>query len=81
MTLLFYYYYYFRECRPQTPGQQTVGYFGGHGVSKPSQQPGVPEEIPCEGTAEIALETERAAATKWPEHLKGCVEAEGGHFE
>jgi len=31
--------------------------------------------------AEIPLETVRAAIAEWPEHLKACVEAEGGHFE
>ena len=32
-------------------------------------------------TAEIPLETVRAAIADWPEHLKACVGAEGGHFE
>jgi len=27
-----------------------VGCFGGHSVAKVSQQPGEPEEIPCEGS-------------------------------
>jgi hypothetical protein len=31
--------------------------------------------------AEIPLETVRAALADWPERLKACVEAEGGHFE
>jgi hypothetical protein len=31
--------------------------------------------------AEIPLETKRAVTANWPEHLKACVEAEGGHFE
>jgi hypothetical protein len=31
--------------------------------------------------AEIPLETVSAAIAKWPERLKACVEAEGGHFE
>ena len=30
---------------------------------------------------EIPLETERAATAEWPERLKACVEAQGGHFE
>jgi len=30
--------------------------------------------------AEIPLET-RAAIAEWPERLKGCVGAEGSHFE
>ena len=30
--------------------------------------------------AEIPLET-RAVIAEWPEHLKACIEAEGGHFE
>ena len=31
--------------------------------------------------AEIPLETVRAAIAEWPEHLKACIGAEGGHFE
>jgi len=31
--------------------------------------------------AEIPLETVRAVITEWPEHLKACIEAEGGQFE
>jgi hypothetical protein len=31
--------------------------------------------------AEIPLETVRATIAEWPECLKACVEAEGGHFE
>jgi len=31
--------------------------------------------------AEIPLQTVRAAIEEWPESLKACVEAEGGHFE
>jgi hypothetical protein len=31
--------------------------------------------------AEIPLETVHAAIAEWPERLKACVEAEGGHFE
>jgi hypothetical protein len=31
--------------------------------------------------AEITLEMERAATAEWPERLKACVEALGGHFE
>ena len=50
-----------------------MGRFGGHGLLKVSQQPGQSEEIP--------LETVRGAIAEWPEHLKACVEAEGGHFE
>jgi hypothetical protein len=30
---------------------------------------------------EIPLETERAATAEWPDCLKACVEALGGHFE
>jgi len=30
---------------------------------------------------EIPLEKVHAAIAEWPEHLKACVEAEGGHFE
>jgi len=32
-------------------------------------------------TADIRLETVRAAIAEWPERLKACVGAEGGHFE
>ena len=38
------------ESRPQPPGIQTVGCFGGHGLPKASQQPGQPEEIPRESS-------------------------------
>jgi hypothetical protein len=31
--------------------------------------------------AEIPLQTVRAAIAEWPERLKACVEAEGGHFD
>jgi hypothetical protein len=31
--------------------------------------------------AEIPLEMVRAVIAEWPECLKACVEAEGGHFE
>jgi len=31
--------------------------------------------------AEILLEKVRAVIAVWPERLKACVEAEGGHFE
>jgi hypothetical protein len=31
--------------------------------------------------AEIHQETVSAAIAVWPERLKACVEAEGGHFE
>jgi hypothetical protein len=31
--------------------------------------------------AETSLETVRAAIAEWPERLKVCVGAEGGHFE
>ena len=31
--------------------------------------------------AVIPLEMEHAATAAWPERLKACVEAEGGHFE
>jgi hypothetical protein len=31
--------------------------------------------------AEVTLETVRAAKAEWPERLKACVGAEGGHVE
>jgi hypothetical protein len=31
--------------------------------------------------AEIPLKTVRAAIVEWPEHLKACIGAEGGHFD
>jgi hypothetical protein len=31
--------------------------------------------------AEIPLETVHATIAEWPEHLKACFGAEGGHFE
>jgi hypothetical protein len=35
----------------------------------------------AKAVAEIPLETVCATIAEWPEHLKACVEAEGGHFE
>jgi hypothetical protein len=31
--------------------------------------------------AEIPLEMMRAVIAEWPERLKACIGAEGGHFE
>ena len=33
------------------------------------------------GAAEIPLEMVRAAIAEWPERLKACIGADGGHFE
>jgi len=52
-----------------------VGCFGGHGVPKASQQPGQPEEVPCEDSGRDPLETDRAVTAEWPEHLRAFVEA------
>jgi len=52
-----------------------VGCFGGRGKPKALQQPGEPEEIFVEATAEIPLEMRRAVTAEWPEHLKACVKA------
>jgi len=49
-----------------------VGCFGERGLPKASQQSGQ--------SGEIHLETVRAAIAEWPEHIKACVEADGGHF-
>jgi inhibitor of nuclear factor kappa-B kinase subunit alpha len=40
-----------------------------------------PKRYLVKAAAEIPLETVRTAIAEWPEHLKACVEAEGGHFE
>jgi len=32
-------------------------------------------------SAEVTLETVRAAKAEWPERLRACVGAEGGHFQ
>jgi len=58
-----------------------VGCFRGHGLSKASQQPGQSEENPRESGGISPMETVRAAIAEWPEHLKACIKAEGGHFE
>jgi hypothetical protein len=50
-------------------------------VPKASQQLGEPEEIPCDGSGRDHSWRLRAATAEWPERLKACVEAEGGHFE
>ena len=52
-----------------------MGCFGEHGIPRASQQPGEPEEIPCEGSDTDPPETERAVTAEWPEGLKACVEA------
>ena len=59
-------------------------YFGGHGLPKASQKPGHSEErslVKAAAATEIPLATVHAAIAEWPERLKACVEAEGGHFE
>ena len=58
-----------------------MGCFGGHGLPKASQQPGQPEEIPLESSGRDPSGAVRAAIAEWPDGLKACVEAEGGHFE
>jgi len=50
-------------------------------LPKASQQPGQSEEIPHESSGRDPLEMVRAVIAEWPEHLKACVEAEGGHFD
>ena len=53
-----------------------MGCFEGCGMLKASQQPGDPEEIPCEGSGRDPLGDGVFAATaEWPERLKACVEA------
>jgi hypothetical protein len=59
-----------------------VGCFGEGGLPKASQQPGQSEDDNLKkAAAQISLETARAATADWPERLKACVEAKGGHFE
>jgi len=58
-----------------------VGCFGGYGLPKVSQPSGQSEDIPRESSSTDPLETVRAAIAEWPECLKACVEAQGGHFE
>jgi hypothetical protein len=44
-------------------------------MPKASQQPGEPQEIPCEGSGrDLSLETESAATAEWPEGLKACIQ-------
>jgi len=55
-----------------------VDLFVGHGVPKASQEP---EEIPCEGSGRDPLGDGACGDSEWPECLKVCVDAYGGHFE
>jgi len=71
----------FRESRPQLPGLQIVGCFGGYGLPKASQQPDSLKRSLVKAAAEIPVEKVRAAIAEWSEDLKACVEAECGHFE
>jgi hypothetical protein len=40
-----------------------------------------PKRSLVKAVAEIPLETVCVAIGEWPEHLKACVRAKGGHFE
>jgi len=40
-----------RGVQISNPWTINCGWFGGHGMPKASQQPGEPEEIPCEGSS------------------------------
>ena len=66
------------ESRPQPPGLYTVGSFGGHGLPERHNLDS-PNRSLVKAATEIPLETVRAAIAEWPESLKACAEAEGGH--
>jgi len=50
-------------------------------LPKALQQPGQSEEIPRESIGRDPPGDGACWDSKWPERLKACVEAEGGHFE
>ena len=58
-----------------------MGCFGGHDLPKALQQPGQSEEIPRESNGRDPPGDGACWDSKWPERLKACVEAEGGHLE
>ena len=68
-----------RGVQTSTPWTINCVLFRGHGFLK-AAQPAKSQEIDCEGSGRDTLETVRAAIAQWPERVKVCVEAEGGHF-
>jgi len=64
-----------RGVQTSTPGTINFGLFWRTWLAK-----SVTKSL-VEAAADIPLETVRAAIAGWPERLKACVKAEGGHFE
>jgi hypothetical protein len=58
-----------------------VGCFGGHVCRKRHNNLDSLKGYLVKSAAEILLETVPATIVQWPEGLKACVEAKGGHFE
>jgi len=71
-----------REVQTATPGTKICGLFWRTWLAKKRHNnlDSLKRSL-LKAAAEILLETVRAAIAEWPERLKACVEAEGGHFE
>jgi inhibitor of nuclear factor kappa-B kinase subunit alpha len=68
-----------RESRPQPPELWAV--LEDMACRKHPNNLGSLKRSLVKAAAEIPLEKVRASTDEWLEHLKACVEAEGGHFE
>jgi len=65
-----------------TPGTINCGLFGGDkACQKGHNNLNSLKRSLVKAATKIPLETARVAIAEWPERLKACVEAEGGHFE
>jgi len=58
----------------------TVGCFGGYGCRKRHNNSDKLKRCILKAAADIPLEMGRYALAEWPERLKACFGAEGGHF-
>jgi len=63
------------------PGQNTVGFLEDVACRKRHNSVESLRRSFVKAPAQIPVEKVRAATAEWPERLKACVEAEGGHFE
>jgi len=69
------------ESRPQPPGLKLWTVLEDMACWKRHNNLDSLKRSLMKAAAEIPLETVRAAIAEWPESLKACIEAEGGHFE
>jgi hypothetical protein len=68
------------ESRPQHPEYKLWAVLKDMACQKRHNNLDSLKRFLVKAAAEIPLGTVRAAIADWPEHLKACVEAEGGHF-